>query len=200
VTDKEKPILDLAYMPPGSSGLIRYSAIVTRLKEKGELELIEKLDAVIKSIGRTCLEHGLLADPALGVLDFAGSRLVVACPWCSGPDVLARWEAQAPNPKEHYEDLLKHGMIQIVCTVSHDSGIRVPAHFYKASGETIDRFNLSWRFETPMDIKDTGIEAELSFNGSPFLCWFPWSCIVAVVPMFERETKPKAPALKLVKE
>jgi hypothetical protein len=83
----------------GNGGLIRYSAIIKRLKEQGDHELAAKTKEEMEGAGRTCVKHGLLEDPIIG-LDMVHKRLVVACPWCSGDVVLATWEAQGEGAQD----------------------------------------------------------------------------------------------------
>ena len=80
--------------------LIRYSAIVARLKEDdgADEKFLSDLANEIREAGMTCPDHGLLDDPILGIVVTAeGPRLCVACPWCSGETVAALWESQAPK-------------------------------------------------------------------------------------------------------
>ena len=83
----------------GDGGLIRYSAIIKRLKDQGDHELAAKTEKEMEEAGRTCEKHGLLEDPIIG-LDMVQKRLVVACPWCSGEVVLATWEAQGEGVQD----------------------------------------------------------------------------------------------------
>ena len=81
-----------AVMNP-ANGLIRYTAIMKHLRNSNESELVSRLERDVNEIGRTCSVHGYLDDPVVGV-EIAGARLIIACPFCSGEEVLARWEAQ----------------------------------------------------------------------------------------------------------
>ncbi len=80
-----------------TKGLIRYTAIKAKLEEAEGSEAIAALAKEIKSIGRTCVTHGYLDDPAIFVGTLPGEiaqRVIVACPLCSSPDLLAQWEAE----------------------------------------------------------------------------------------------------------
>lgn len=74
-------------------GMIRFTKICAHLRELGETELIAKTIEEIESAGRTCTTHGRLEDPVL-MVDTNLMRLIVVCPWCSGPETLAQWESQ----------------------------------------------------------------------------------------------------------
>ena len=83
----------LAFMDPKGEGLVRYSAIMKRMRAEGEPGLAAKVEQEMNDAGRTCESHGYLHDPILGI-DYGKMKIVVACPWCSGEEALARWEAQ----------------------------------------------------------------------------------------------------------
>lgn len=40
---------------------------------------------------RDCPVHGRMADPIVGIV---GTQIAIVCPYCSGSDVLAMWEAE----------------------------------------------------------------------------------------------------------
>lgn len=76
------------------SGLIRWSAIQKHLKAQGADKTADKVESDLDKFGRTCDTHGYLEDPIVGI-DTAKKQLIIACPFCSSPELLARWETQA---------------------------------------------------------------------------------------------------------
>ena len=77
----------------GTDGLIRWSKIQAHLAGVGEHELAKKVADDIERIGRTCDTHGYLEDPIVFVEPIK-NQLIIACPFCSSPELLAQWEAQ----------------------------------------------------------------------------------------------------------
>lgn len=79
-------------------GLVRYTAIKARLISAEGAAAGEALDKEINEVaGRTCSVHSLLEDPIIMLGTLPGEteqRLIVVCPWCSSPELLAQWEAQ----------------------------------------------------------------------------------------------------------
>ena len=73
--------------------LLRLSNLLKKLKAMGEegehsYETIQKL---YKEVGNNCAVHGELVDPIVGLI---GEQVAFICPWCSGPEMLAAWEAE----------------------------------------------------------------------------------------------------------
>lgn len=79
----------------GMDGIIRMSFIRAKLvKAEGEGAGVA-LDDEVNGAGRRCDTHGHLDDPAIFIdHSVPGKRIVVVCPLCSSPELLARWEAQ----------------------------------------------------------------------------------------------------------
>lgn len=76
-----------------TTGLIRWSAIRAHLIANGDRELAEMSKIEMEAAGHTCDTHGHLEDP-LVMVDPNKGQMIVACPWCSSPELLARWEVQ----------------------------------------------------------------------------------------------------------
>lgn len=76
--------------------VIRYSTTVKHLRASGTPE--EHLEEYErdKQAAAHCSEHGPIDDPIIGL---AGDRVAFACPWCSAPEMLRRWEEE--GRKEH---------------------------------------------------------------------------------------------------
>lgn len=77
----------------GEIGRLRYSRIAGLLPPEARAEFErDRLRA-----GR-CPEHGLLDDPAILLVgEGAERRTAFACPFCSGPELRARWEAEGAS-------------------------------------------------------------------------------------------------------
>ncbi len=76
-------------------GIVRMSAIRIKLVKSAGEEAGAALDDEVKEAGRRCETHGYLDDPAIFINTSAtGKRIVVVCPLCSSPELLAQWEAQ----------------------------------------------------------------------------------------------------------
>lgn len=75
--------------------LIRYSNIKAELVKNEGAKAGAALEQEVEEAGRTCDTHGYLEDPVIFVdVGVPGNRVVVACPFCSSPEILAQWEAQ----------------------------------------------------------------------------------------------------------
>jgi len=80
--------------------VIRASRLLANLRQRGQCDaqLVSRVEQLV--VAAKCPWHGKLDDPVIGMVDAqAGSYLVVACPWCSGSAVLARWEAEGADPR-----------------------------------------------------------------------------------------------------
>lgn len=77
-----------------------------------------------------------------------------------------------------FETLLEVSMCKII-VMMHET-VRVPDHLRK---QEVVPFNLSWRFEAPMEILNDGIAASLRFNEDWFDCWFPYDKVIGVIQM-----------------
>jgi hypothetical protein len=72
-------------------GCVRLSTCLRRLREQGAPpEAAAELERIHEQHG-SCVVHGLLADPVIGLV---GKQIAICCPWCSGADVQALWEAE----------------------------------------------------------------------------------------------------------
>lgn len=70
---------------------LRYSSALRELRKQGAESAAKELERDKLAAGSSCPTHGELADPIVGIL---GNRVAFCCPWCSGADVLAAWEAE----------------------------------------------------------------------------------------------------------
>jgi len=75
--------------------------------------------------------------------------------------------------KEVVESMLEKGMIQIYVNATKP-GVKLPLDLI---GEPRVVLNLSWKFQTDMEIRDDGIYADLSFNKKVESVVLPWSSI-----------------------
>src|SRR5262249_21679917 len=66
-------------------------------------------------------------------------------------------------------------------------GVDVPARF---QGDSQLRLNLSYRFGQPMDVKDWGVHATLTFSGVPHSCKLPWPAIYGMISHVTAEQYP----------
>lgn len=72
---------------------LRYSSLAGRLPP----ELRAEFEAD-RAKAAHCPNHGPIADPVVFMVgEGAGRRVAFACPWCSGPDVLAAWEREGAS-------------------------------------------------------------------------------------------------------
>lgn len=85
--------------------VLRYSSVIARLRSaahgehaKAAQHTIDTLTVMYTSCGDTCSVHGKLEDPILFTVDYdGGSKVAFACPHCSDPELLARWEREPPG-------------------------------------------------------------------------------------------------------
>ena len=75
------------------------------------------------------------------------------------------------------EQLLGDGMVLATIDARGD-GVSVPPHL---RGDSQLRLNLSYRFGLPMELDDWGINAALTFGGTPYTCEVPWPSIYMLV-------------------
>ena len=81
----------LGTFAPGSSGPVRYSTCLKRLRAipGNEADVAEfERD---KEIAAVCVTHGKVADPVIGIV---GDRVAFGCPWCSDLAILKAWEEE----------------------------------------------------------------------------------------------------------
>jgi stringent starvation protein B len=74
-------------------------------------------------------------------------------------------------------ELLGQGMV-LVTLDARCNGVQVPPHL---RDDAQLRLNLSYRFGLPMQLDDTGVNATLTFAGTPYPCSLPWSAIYLLV-------------------
>ena len=68
--------------------MVRYSRALGRLTPEAREEFERD-----RAMAAHCAEHGALDDPAIFLIDVGSDqRVAFACPWCSGPEILAAWE------------------------------------------------------------------------------------------------------------
>ncbi len=97
------------------------------------------------------------------------------------------------NKRQVLERLLDAGMVLVALDARH-ADVEVPSQY---RGDMQLRLNLSYRFELPMKLTDSGIEASLTFDGLPFSCNLPWDAIFLMVshttgqPVLFREDVPQ---------
>jgi hypothetical protein len=75
----------------GEPEALRWSTFRRRLHDQGADDTIAKIEADRLVAGSTCPTHGSLEDPIMGILD---GRVAFVCPWCSGPEIQAAYEAE----------------------------------------------------------------------------------------------------------
>ena len=75
-------------------GPLRSSIIIERLHDQGNSESANRIAEMRDRVGRLCAIHGRLDDPIIALL---GPDVAFACPWCSAPDVLKKWEAEGES-------------------------------------------------------------------------------------------------------
>jgi stringent starvation protein B len=73
--------------------------------------------------------------------------------------------------------LLEEGMVLVTFDARH-SKVRVPEHL---AGDPQLRLNISYRFDLPMELDESGIYATLTFGGTSFDCFIPWSSLYMCV-------------------
>jgi stringent starvation protein B len=74
-------------------------------------------------------------------------------------------------------ELLSQGMV-LVTLDARRADVEVPPHL---RDDAQLRLNLSYRFGLPMQLDDTGVNATLTFSGTPYPCRLPWSSIYLLV-------------------
>jgi stringent starvation protein B len=74
-------------------------------------------------------------------------------------------------------ELLEQGMVLVTLDARVD-GVAVPPHLCE---DAQLRLNLSYRFGLPMELHDDGVNATLTFGGTPFNCALPWGAIYLMV-------------------
>lgn len=70
-----------------------------RCRMSSVLRAVDEATGIAIQIGfaqtaQKCPTHGPITDPIVGMLD---GSLAFACPWCSGPAMLAAWQAEGPS-------------------------------------------------------------------------------------------------------
>ncbi|MBN1961893.1 MAG: hypothetical protein JW841_13185 [Deltaproteobacteria bacterium] len=81
------------------------------------------------------------------------------------------------SKKTVLNELLAQGMVLVTLDARSD-GVDVPQHL---RGDAQLRLNLSYRFGLPMQLDDVGVNATLTFSGTPYPCRLPWSAIYLLV-------------------
>lgn len=83
---------------PNAKGPVRMSTAARLLRAQGQEAAAAELEAEAKVAAPWCIRcERSLPDPVIAILSEGGGRVAYACPWCSGPDILAAWEAEAPK-------------------------------------------------------------------------------------------------------
>jgi hypothetical protein len=74
---------------------LRYSTSLSKLRAAGTSEdKIAEYERA-KEAAAICPEHGFVEDPIVGITMVRGFQEVAfACPWCSGSEMLERWEKE----------------------------------------------------------------------------------------------------------
>jgi hypothetical protein len=93
--------------------------------------------------------------------------------------------------------------LQFKIAVSVEHGAVLPSHL---SGIVVLDLGQDIPIPTDVVMNDEGIRVELSFNRTPFECFFPWHALQAVVtedwavtwPLSDEQPVKKAAGLKLV--
>jgi stringent starvation protein B len=80
------------------------------------------------------------------------------------------------NKRQIVEEMLATGDTMLCVDTRHPEA-RVPDHH---QGKEDLRLVLNLNFRHPIAVKPDGIEAELLFQGVPFLCWIPYESLWAV--------------------
>lgn len=80
----------------GTPGIVRMSTAARMLREIGRHGDASEIEREARIAAPWCPQCGRkLEDPVVGMLNTPdGPRMVYACPHCSGPDILAQWEAE----------------------------------------------------------------------------------------------------------
>lgn len=86
--DKETPRVAIKLSPDTS---VRLTTIMRNLRKLGHVATAERIEEHHKLCPTKCETHGEIKDPVIGLLN---NQVAFFCPWCSGSDVLARWEAE----------------------------------------------------------------------------------------------------------
>lgn len=78
----------------GSS--LRFSTYVRELRKTGATEeALAEFESDKAKYGSDCPTHGTIEDPIIALAgEGAETRVAFACPWCSGPEILAAWEKE----------------------------------------------------------------------------------------------------------
>ncbi len=77
----------------GLPGRLRFSRIAGLLPAGARAEFERE-----RAKAAHCPAHGELADPAVFLIgEGAAQRVAFACPWCSGPELLAEWEREGAS-------------------------------------------------------------------------------------------------------
>ncbi len=86
-------IVDAIPAQPGLPERLRYSRVAGLLPPESRAEFERD-----RAKAAHCPKHGELTDPAIFIVgEGADRRVAFACPWCSGPDVLAQWEREGAS-------------------------------------------------------------------------------------------------------
>lgn len=76
----------------GMPDRLRYSSLLSLLRASTcPIDQIDDFIALKARVGSLCVVHGELKDPAIGRV---GDQVAFICPWCSGPEILAAWQAE----------------------------------------------------------------------------------------------------------
>lgn len=76
---------------------LRKSTMIREMK-RGPVEGYERAVAEIEKVHAMfprCAKHGPLDDPAIVIVgEGEAAQIGIVCPWCSGGEILARWEKE----------------------------------------------------------------------------------------------------------
>lgn len=76
----------------GGGTILRYSSALRALRRMPNADGRAIKDFMRdKEIVARCDVHGPIADPIVGICQ---GRVAFACPWCSGPELLAAWKKE----------------------------------------------------------------------------------------------------------
>lgn len=82
------------YGATDGTSYLRYSTALAQLRAAGHHEAVKVVVDLYEKCGNWCPTHGALPDPI--VLTMGTENIAFGCPYCSGPDILAAWEAEKP--------------------------------------------------------------------------------------------------------
>ncbi len=72
--------------------ILRLSSVLRRCRNAGQHDVAATVEQAASRY-RDCSKHGRIDDPIVATLADAGT-LIIACPFCSSPEVLAAWRAE----------------------------------------------------------------------------------------------------------